>query len=83
MPIDTDLPTDRPSDENGTAADALAGDTETDEHDREQVLVARVETYEGDADECTIYPVETEPEARQTTWISAEEGSFVSLDSMQ
>ena len=78
MPIDTDLPTDAPPADDGTAH---VGDTGTD--DSEQVLVARVETYAGDADECTIYPVEADSETLQTTWISAEEGSFVSLDSMR
>ncbi|WP_049985167.1 DUF7511 domain-containing protein [Halobellus rufus] len=81
MPIDTDLPTDSPPADHGTPADSAVDDTGTD--DREQVLVARVETYEGDADECTIYPVEAEAAALQTTWISAEEGSFVALDSMR
>ncbi|MGQ4556620.1 DUF7511 domain-containing protein [Halobellus sp. GM3] len=74
MPIDPDLPTDSPPADDGTASDTDG---------REQALVARVETYEGDADECTIYPAEADSPTLQTTWISAEEGSFVSLDSMR
>ncbi|WP_238993951.1 DUF7511 domain-containing protein [Halobellus captivus] len=93
MPIDTDLPTDSPPTDDRTAADARVGDIDTDDRgradgrgdtdDREQILVARVEAYEGDADECTIYPVEADPATLQTTWISAEAGSFVALDSMR
>ncbi|MFD1685450.1 DUF7511 domain-containing protein [Halobellus litoreus] len=74
MATDTNLPTDAPH------ADADAphvGDA------REQVLLARVEEYDDDPDECTIYPANATATELPTTWVTAEEGSFVSLDEMR
>lgn len=33
--------------------------------------------------ECTIFPVDAEDEELVTTWISAEDGSFVALEDMR
>ncbi|WP_276274821.1 hypothetical protein [Haladaptatus sp. QDMS2] len=41
-----------------------------------------VEPYEDEPDECTLFPLNASEEARLTTWISAAEGSFVSVEEM-
>ena len=43
---------------------------------------AIVAPYDDAPDECTIYPIDVPEEKLMTTWITAEEGSFVSLDEM-
>lgn len=44
--------------------------------------IAIVAPYDDAPDECTIFPAGLPEEKLMTTWISAEEGSFVSLDEM-
>lgn len=52
----------------------------TSENGGSGTLIARtVESADGDV-ECTIYPVAVPPERQVTTWITASEGSFVSLE---
>ncbi|MFB6120507.1 MAG: hypothetical protein ABEJ68_05255 [Halobacteriaceae archaeon] len=46
-------------------------------------LESAVAEYPDAPDECTIYPADATDEALMTTWISAEEGSFVDLDEMR
>lgn len=44
------------------------------------VTVAVIERYQDAPDECTIFPdARYHTDTRQTEWISAKEGSFVSL----
>jgi hypothetical protein len=81
MATDTNLPTDAPHDGVADADAPRVGDAPTNE--REQVLLARVEEYDRDPDECTIYPANATATELPTTWITAEEGSFVSLDEMR
>jgi hypothetical protein len=45
-------------------------------------VIAVVEEYDDGPDECTIYP-DGDTRRLLTEWISAEEGSFVSLDEMR
>ncbi|WP_416840310.1 hypothetical protein [Haloferax sp. DFSO52] len=44
--------------------------------------VAIVAPYDDAPDECTIFPTGLSEAELLTTWISAEEGSYVSLDEM-
>ena len=44
------------------------------------VLEARIVRYDHQPDELTIFPREVPRGQRLTTWVSAEEGSFVDLD---
>ncbi|SDY36394.1 hypothetical protein SAMN04487946_11291 [Halobellus clavatus] len=53
-------------------------DTPTDRR-----CVARIEEYDDAPDECTLYPADATPSELPTTWISAKEGSYVSLDEMR
>jgi hypothetical protein len=49
--------------------------------DADFVLHARVEQYDDAPDECTIFPrVASSEFPRTTTWLTAQEGSYVSLD---
>ena len=43
-------------------------------------LLATVQQFDGRPDECTIYPAAVDPDRRTTTWITATEGAFCSLD---
>lgn len=45
----------------------------------EERLVATVVEYDRVPDECTIHPVEATDEQLMTRWVTALEGSFVSL----
>jgi len=45
--------------------------------------VARVETYDDAPDECTIFPEDADADELPTTWVSAEAGSYVSLEAMR
>ncbi|QCC48828.1 DUF7511 domain-containing protein [Halobellus limi] len=80
MATDTDLPTDSTPTDAPHADAPHVGDAETT--DREQVLLARVEEYDDGPDECTIYPANATAAELPTTWLSAEEGAFVSLEEM-
>ncbi|SDM97284.1 hypothetical protein SAMN04487949_3030 [Halogranum gelatinilyticum] len=54
-------------------------------HETETTLgcyAATVVHYEGAPDECTIYPTDVADAELVTTWISAQEGSYVSLAEM-
>ena len=42
-------------------------------------LRATIVEYEDAPDECTIFPRDASGVERMTTWISAEEGSYVDL----
>lgn len=46
-------------------------------------LVAHVETYDGAPDECTFYPAGLADDELMTSWITAEEGSFLALSEMR
>ncbi|MFB6135530.1 MAG: hypothetical protein ABEJ04_02100 [Halobacteriaceae archaeon] len=50
--------------------------------DWSDAIVADVVEYEGEPDECTLYPLDATDETVVTTWISAREGGFVALDEM-
>ena len=54
-----------------------------DQPEGEEALVAEVVVSRTGSAECTIYPRELPGAARLTTWITAEEGSFVPLDEMR
>lgn len=45
-------------------------------------LACHVEFYEG-GDECTVFPADADDEALITTWMTADEGSFVPLDDLR
>lgn len=67
--------------------DTLARDgeqTTPDQRDRDPAsgVIAVVEEYDDGPDECTIYP-DGDNRRLLTEWVSAEEGSFVSLDEMR
>jgi hypothetical protein len=44
--------------------------------------IAIVAPYDDAPDECTIFPAGISEDELLTTWISAQEGSYVSLDEM-
>ena len=44
-------------------------------------LDARLVRYANAPDELTVFPREVPEEARATTWLTAQEGSFVDLES--
>ena len=46
-------------------------------------LSLTVVRYADGPDRCTIYPPEATGDARMSTWLSADYGSFVDLDAMQ
>lgn len=46
-------------------------------------LAARIEVHEDRADQCTIFPADADDELLVTRWITAEEGSYVSLATMR
>lgn len=46
-------------------------------------LRATVVEYDDAPDECTIYPQDVSHWDRMTTWITAEEGSYVDLTSLR
>lgn len=47
---------------------------------RDDHLVACVVRYDQVPDECTIYPLDATDDELMTCWVTAFEGSFVSLD---
>jgi len=52
--------------------------------DRPDVALSlTVVRYADGPDRCTIYPPETNGDARMSTWLSADYGAFVDLASMQ
>ncbi|WP_276299325.1 DUF7511 domain-containing protein [Halorussus lipolyticus] len=51
--------------------------------DRPSPLTAVVVERDDDADECTLYPADADDEDLVTEWITAEEDSYVALDSMR
>lgn len=55
--------------------------TKSSSTDEELVTVAVIERYKDAPDECTIHPDRRyHSEVGQTEWISAQEGSYISLD---
>lgn len=60
------------------------GETERGDHPGEPVeevtLVARMQEHDDRPDTCTIHPVDVDDWTAITTWISADDGSFVPLD---
>jgi hypothetical protein len=44
---------------------------------------ARVVAYDDEPDECTIFPADADDDELVTTWISAKEGAYVSLEAMR
>ena len=47
----------------------------------EHATISVIERYEHAPDECTIFPVKMlDSDSSQTEWISAQEGSFISID---
>lgn len=69
-PLDVDPPADDP--------DAAGEQTA---HSRR--YVARIVTYDDAPDECTIFPADADADELPTTWVSAEAGSYVSLEEMR
>ncbi|ELZ72005.1 hypothetical protein C5B91_04085 [Haloferax sp. Atlit-10N] len=53
------------------------------EHPVRPRLASRMTTHPDGREECTIYPADATPEAQLTRWLSAFEGSFVDLESME
>lgn len=51
--------------------------------DRPASLTAVVVEHDDGLDECTLYPEDAADEKLVTEWITAEEGSYVELDSMR
>ena len=51
--------------------------------DRPASLTAAVVERDDELDECTLYPEDAAEEDLVTEWITAEEGSYVDLDSMR
>lgn len=45
-------------------------------------LRATIVEYEDAPDECTIFPSDTSDIERMSTWISAKEGSYIDLTSV-
>jgi hypothetical protein len=74
----SELPARRDPDDSLPAADATDGAPEPPE-----AYAAVVVPSDDEPDECTVFPVEASDEELVTTWISAAEGSFVSLDEMR
>jgi hypothetical protein len=60
-----------------TDADALGPDEDVIE------LAAILVPYDDDPDELTIFPINAEDDDLLTTWVSAYEGSYVSLEEMR
>lgn len=60
--------------------DGSAGENATDEG---RELAAQVVVSGDGPAECTIYPADTSGIELMTTWITAEEGSFVGLDDVR
>jgi hypothetical protein len=67
------------------AADAEHDDPADDAETtlRSRAYVARIEAYDDAPDECTIYPEDADADELPTTWVSAESGSYVSLEAMR
>ncbi|WP_435183186.1 DUF7511 domain-containing protein [Halobellus sp. EA9] len=75
MPTDPHpLDVDSPEDDRGTAGEPTLPSRR---------YVARIETYEDAPDECTIFPQDADADELPTTWVSAEAGSYVSLEAMR
>jgi hypothetical protein len=49
----------------------------------EVTLVARVQAYDDQPDTCTIHPADADDWEVLTTWMSADDGSFVPLVEMR
>lgn len=45
-------------------------------------LACHIESY-ADGDECTVFPADADDETLTTTWITADEGSFVALEDLR
>jgi hypothetical protein len=83
----SELPLRRDADESSTASDVPAP---TDYSTRGVSLfddggeyAAIVVPADDSPPECTIFPLDTSEDELLTTWVSAEGGSFVSLDEMR
>jgi hypothetical protein len=62
------------------ATDSREDDRTATSDDRDIVAVLD-ESHRGTV-ECLLFPADADREERETTWVSAEEGSFVPLDEM-
>lgn len=74
-----------PTDEipTGPTDETPTGPTDESAASRPASLVAAVVEHETRHDECTLYPADADDDALVTEWITAEEGSYVELDSMR
>jgi hypothetical protein len=63
--------------------DTDATDPHVADRTTDRGLTARVTEYDDAPDECTIYPAGADPGTALTTWVVAEEGSFVTLAGMR
>lgn len=66
-----------------TNTDDRTPPTDESQADGPGELTAVVVEYDGEPDECTLYPAEASDDALVTEWITAEEGSYVELDEMR
>jgi hypothetical protein len=64
------------TDAEGTVPSALL------DADAEGVVAVVAETADGD-EECTLFPADADEAELPTTWLSAEQGSFVALSEMR
>ncbi|MFB6252399.1 MAG: hypothetical protein ABEI27_12080 [Halobellus sp.] len=67
---------------NSHLPDPAASDDQADTPTARR-CVARIEEYDDAPDVCTLYPADATPLELPTTWISAKEGSYVSLEEMR
>jgi Trk K+ transport system NAD-binding subunit len=68
------------ADEHGAADQSVP--TALLDADAEGVVAVVAETGDGD-EECTLFPADADERDLPTTWLSAEEGSFVALSEMR
>ncbi|MFC7082220.1 DUF7511 domain-containing protein [Halorussus caseinilyticus] len=66
-----------------TNADDETPPTDDAPADGPDELTAVVVERDSESDQCTLYPTGASDEALVTEWITAEEGSFVSLEEMR
>lgn len=69
-------------DDDETQNEGKRGPGETKSGDRPPRLVAEIALSKDRPAECTLFPADVTGFERTTTWITAEEGSFVGLVEM-
>ena len=69
----------KPDDEGWTGEEVTQSNS-TD-HSRRPLIEGTIVRYDDKPDECTLHPAEPTPREYTTRWITAEEGSYVSVTS--